>query len=56
MECFRRLFCHWQPDGYCHEPYPAILYVRFHTYDGLTYYSLYGAGFLEKYEKIYLGG
>jgi hypothetical protein len=55
MECLRRLFSHWQQDGYCHQQDPAVFYVCFYTYDGLPYYYLYGAGFLEKYAEVYLG-
>ena len=56
VECFWRLFGHWQSYGYCHQPDPAIFYVCFHPDNGLSYYHLYGIGFLEKYPEIYLGG
>lgn len=56
MECFWRLFSHWQPDGRCYQQDPAIFYVRLYFNDGLSNYHLYGACFLEKYAKVYLGG
>ena len=56
MECFWRLFSYWQPDGDCDQQNPAVFYVYFHPYDGLPDYYLYGAGFLEKYAEVYVGG
>jgi hypothetical protein len=56
MECLWRLFGHWQPHGYCHQQNPPVFYLHFPAYDGFTGYHLPGAGFLEKYEEIYLGG
>lgn len=55
MECFWRLFGHRQPDGHCNQQDPAIFYVCFYSYDGVTNYHLYGAGFLAQYAKVYLG-
>ena len=56
MECFWRLYRHWQPYGYCHQQDPAVFYVHFPAYAGLAHYYLYGTGFLEKYAEVYLGG
>jgi hypothetical protein len=56
MECLWCLCSHWQPDGHCYQQDPAVFYVHFPPDDGLTDYYLYGAGFLEKYAEIYLGG
>ena len=56
MECLWRLFSHRRQDGDCHQPDQAIFYLCITAYDGLSYYSLYGAGFLEKYPQIYIGG
>lgn len=56
MECFWCLFRHWKPDGHCYQQHPEIFYVHLSTDDGIPDYYLYGAGILEKYEKIYLGG
>ena len=55
VECFWRLFGHWQPDGHRNQQDPAILYVCLYSYDGVSYYHLYGAGVLEEYAEIYLG-
>ena len=55
MECLWRLFSHWQPDGHCHQPDPAVFHVYIDPYDGLPHYHLYGARFLEKYAPVYLG-
>ena len=55
MECLWRLRCYRQPYGYCYQPYPSILHVHFHPYDGFPYYHLYGAGLLEKYAQVYMG-
>ena len=55
MECLWRLFSHWQPDGHCHQPDPAVLHVYIDPHDGLPHYHLYGACFLEKYAPLYLG-
>lgn len=56
MECLWRLFSHWQPDGYCHQQDPAIFYVHLHPHHGLADHHLHGAGLLEKYAEVYLGG
>ena len=56
MECFWRLYSHWQPDGYRHKQDPAIFHVQHYPDDGLPNYYLHGIGFLEKYEKVYPGG
>ena len=56
MECFWRLYSHWQPDGYRYKQDPAIFHVHLYPDDGLPYYYLHGIGFLEKYAEIYLGG
>lgn len=55
MECLWCLFGYRQQDGYCHQQNPAVFYVCHRTYDGFTDYHLYGAGILEKCEKVYLG-
>ena len=55
MECLWCLFGHWQPDGNICQQDPAIFYVHFHSYDGFPDYYLHGAGFLEKYAKVYVG-
>jgi hypothetical protein len=56
MECFWRLYSHWQPDGYRYKQDPAIFHVHHYPHDGLPHYRLHGVGFLEKYEEVYLGG
>ena len=56
MECLWCLFCHWQPDGHCDQPDPAVFYVHLPPDDGLPDYYLHGAGFLEKYAKLCEGG
>ena len=55
MECLWCLFSHRQPDGHRDQQDPAVFYVRFDPDDGLPYYHLHGAGFLEKYAEVYLG-
>jgi hypothetical protein len=55
MECLWRLFGHWQPHGNRHQQNPPVFYLYFPAYVGFTDYHLPGAGFLEKYEEIYLG-
>ena len=56
MECLWRLFSHRQPDGDCYQQNPPVFYVHFVTDNGLADYHLHGAGFLEKYAEVYLGG
>ncbi len=56
MECLWRLFRHRQPDGYRYQQDTAVLYVYISPYNGLSYYYLYGAGFLAQYAAVYLGG
>ncbi len=56
MECLWCLFRYWQQDGYRHQQDPAILYVHLHPYDGFPDHHLHGAGILEKYAQVYLGG
>ena len=56
MECLRSLFCYRQPDGHCNQSYPPVFYVRFYPHGGFPDHHLHGAGFLEKYEEVYLGG
>lgn len=55
MECLWRLFSHRQPDGYCHQPDPAVFHVHDHPHDGLSHHYLHGPRFLEKYAPLYLG-
>ena len=55
MECLWCLYCYWQPDGNCYEPHPAIFYLCVFVNNGLSYYYLYGARFLEKYQEVYDG-
>ncbi len=55
MECLWRLFSHWQPYGDSHDENPAVFYLCINSNGWLPDYSLYGAGFLEKYAKVYLG-
>ena len=56
MECVWRLHSHWKPDGHCYQQDPSVFYVHFVADDGLPYYYLHGACFLEKYQEVYLGG
>jgi hypothetical protein len=56
VERFWRLHSHWQPYGHCNKQDQAILYVCLYPDDGFTDHHLHGAGFLEKYQEIYLGG
>jgi hypothetical protein len=55
MECLWRLFRHWQQNGYRHQQDQTVLYVHFSSYNGFSYYYLYGAGFLAQYAEVYLG-
>jgi len=56
MERLWGLHSHWQPHGHCYQPHPAVFYVRLATHHGLPHHYLHGAGLLEKYEKVYMGG
>ena len=56
MECLWRLHCNRSEAGDLNQQDPPVFYLHLYSYDGLAGYHLYGAGFLEKYEKIYLGG
>lgn len=56
MECLWCLFGHRPPDGHIHWKDTAIFYVHLYPYDGITHNYLYGAGFLEKYAEVYMGG
>ena len=56
MECFWCLYSHWQPDGNRYQQDPPVFYVHIPADIGFSYYYLFGAGFLEKHEEIYLGG
>jgi len=56
MECFWRLFSHWQPDGHCYQQNPAVFYLHFPAHHGLPDYPLPGIGFLAESPEIYLGG
>ena len=56
MECIWRLFCYWRPHGNRYQPHQAVFYLCFTIDDGLSYYPLYGAGFLEKYAQVHFGG
>ena len=55
MECLRRLFGNWQPDGYCHITDQAVFYVYLSAYYGFTHTHLHDPGFLEEHAKIYVG-
>jgi hypothetical protein len=55
MECFWRLYSHWEPYGYRYQQDPAIFHVHFYPDDGLPYHPLHDIGFLEKYAQVYLG-
>jgi len=50
------LFGYWRQDGNRYQPHPPVFYVCFIVDHGLADYSLHGAGFLEKYAKLYEGG
>ena len=56
MECFWRLYRHWRQVRDRHQQDPPIFYLHLSADDGLSHYYLHGAGFLEEYEKVYLGG
>lgn len=56
MECFWRLYGHWQPAGHCHQQDPAVFYVCVDIDDGLTYYHLHGAGLFPECAEICDGG
>jgi hypothetical protein len=55
MECLWRLFRYWQQDGNCYQPHSPVFYVCYIADGRLSYYSLYGAGFLAKYAELYEG-
>lgn len=56
MECFWRVYGHWEPAGYCHQQDPAVFYVCVHPDDGLSYYHLHGAGLFPECAEICDGG
>ena len=56
MECLWCVYRHWPAAGHCHQQDPPVFYVHFPFDNGLPHYYLYGAGFLEKYAEVYLGG
>ena len=56
MECFWRLYSHWQQDGDRNQQDQAVFYVHFRPHHGIADHYLHGAGILEKYAEIYLGG
>jgi hypothetical protein len=56
MECVWRLYSHWRKAGNRYQQNPSIFYLHFSADDGFSHNYLYGTGFLEKYEEVYLGG
>jgi len=56
VECFWRLHRHWFKAGDRYQQDPAIFYIHFYPYHGIADHHLHGAGFLEKYTEVYLGG
>lgn len=56
MECLWGLFGHWQQNGNRYEQYSSVFHVCLHPYSRFADYHLHGTCFLEKYEKIHLGG
>ena len=55
MERLWRLYCHRFEARHCNQQDPTVFYLCFNTYNGFACYYLHGIGFLEEYEKIYLG-
>jgi hypothetical protein len=55
MECFWRLHRNRRPVRYFNQQDPPIFHLYIYPYNGLAGHYLYGTGFLEKHEKIYLG-
>ena len=56
MECFWRLYCNWQSHGHCYHPNSPVFYLYIFAYNGFSGYYLPHSCFLEKYQKVYLGG
>ena len=56
MECLWRLHRFRRQAGDRNQQDPAVFYLCFNTHDGLAYYHLPGACFLEKHQEVYLGG
>lgn len=55
MERLWRLYRNREQAGYCYQQDPPVFYLCLYTYYGLTGHYLPGAGFLEKYQEVYLG-
>ena len=55
MECFWRLFGHWQQDGNCDEQDPSVFYIHFAAHDGFSDHYLHGVSLLAQSPQIYHG-
>jgi hypothetical protein len=53
MECLWRLFCHWQPYGHSHQPYPAVFYLYLFAHHGLTDHFVYDPCIFEEYAELH---
>ena len=55
MASFRSLFSHWRKIRDRDQPHPHVVHLYFLSHNGLSYYYLYGARFLDEHEKIHEG-
>ena len=56
MERLWRLYCPGPQVWHCNQQDPPVFYLCFNTHDGFACYYLPGACFLEKHQKVYMGG